>query len=158
MSDKFFEDFKQGDEIRTRAVTLGEPEIVEFARLYDPQPIHIDKAAAERSTFGGVIASGWHVGSITFRLFLEQSPLGENSMGSPGLDEIRWHLPVRPGDTLSIVITVLEARPSRSKDDRGSVRLRYETFNQKRELVMSFIGVQIIKKRPRRQRSNRWGS
>ena len=154
MGDKFFEDFQEGDEILTRAVTLAEREIVEFARRYDPQPIHIDKGAAERSTFGGVIASGWHVGAITFRLFLEQSPLGENSMGSPGLDEIRWHLPVRPGDTLSIVVTVLEARPSRSKDDRGSVRLRYQTFNQNRELVMSFIGVQIIKKRPRLERSD----
>lgn len=153
MSDKFFEDFREGNEIRTRAVTLGEREIVDFARLYDPQPIHIDKAAAERSTFGGVIASGWHVGALTFRLFLEQSPLGENSMGSPGLEDIRWHLPVRPGDTLSIVITVLAARPSRSREDRGSVRLRYETFNQNGELVMSFIGIQIIKKRPRRQRS-----
>ena len=154
MSDKFFEDFHEGDEIRTRAVTLAEREIVDFARLYDPQPIHIDKAAAERSTFGGVIASGWHVGALTLRLFLEQSPLGENSMGSPGLEDLRWLLPVRPDDTLSIVITVLEAWPSRSKDDRGSVRLHYETFNQNRELVMSFIGVQIIKKRPRRPRSH----
>jgi acyl dehydratase len=144
---RYFEDFSVGETLDCGARTVTREEIVEFARVYDPQPFHLDDAAAERTIYGGLIASGWQTASITHGLFVRAVGGDMASMGSPGVDELRWLLPVRPGDTLSVRCVVLELTPSRSKPDRGSVRVAYETRNQRGELVMAMIGRGIIARR-----------
>ena len=144
---KWYEDFEVGEEIRSPAKTFTEAEIVDYAFRYDPQPIHIDKPAAEAGLYGGLIASGWHVASASFRLFTMTGTMGRASLGSPGLDELRWLKPVRPGDTIHSVVTVAEKRPSRSRPDRGIVILDYRVINQHGETVMSTRGVQLVRRR-----------
>ena len=148
MNPRFYEDYEQGEIIRAAGITLSESDIIEFAFKYDPQPFHIDKIAAEKSIYGGLIASGWHVMAVCFRMLVQAGFLGEGSMGSPGLDELRWHLPTRPGDTLNAEVEVVEKRPSSSKPDRGIVMMSYRIKNQKGELVMSLKSAQLVKKRP----------
>lgn len=148
MSVRYFEDFEVGESVRTRGVTLTESAIIDFALRYDPQPFHIDKEAAADSMFGGLIASGWHVGAQAFRMFVETGFIGPASLGSPGIEEVRWLKPVRPGDTISMAGTVAELRPSSSRDDRGYMTLDYEVHNQAGEVVMTFRGVQILRRRP----------
>jgi len=152
MGDRFFEDFAPGTRFESAAITVTEVEIVEFARRYDPQFFHTDPAAARESAYGGLIASGFHTAALTFGLFLETGAFGTPdrtcSLGAHGLDELRWLLPVRPGDTLRVVAEVAEARPSGSKPDRGVVRLKYTTLNQRDEAVMTMFGIQILKRRP----------
>jgi len=144
----YLEDFVVGEgiELGSRAVTREA--VVEFASRYDPQPFHVDEGAAKASIFGGLIASGWHTASMFMRLFVDRVLAGGASLGSPGIDEIRWPRPVRPGDTLTARVTVLEAAPSRSKPDRGHVRIRYEVSNQTGETVMTMIGVSLYRRRP----------
>ena len=148
MNSRYFEDYEQGEIIRAAGITLSESDIIEFAFKYDPQPFHIDKIAAEQSIYGGLIASGWHVMAVSFRMLVQAGFLGQGSMGSPGLDELRWHLPTRPGDTLHAEVEVVEKRPSSSKPDRGIVMMAYRIRNQKGELVMSLKSAQLVKKRP----------
>jgi acyl dehydratase len=148
VQQRWFEDFAVGDEFRSPGLTLTEAQIVDFAWRYDPQPFHIDRTAAEQSPYGGLIASGWQLGSVMFRLFLMSNPFGDASLGSPGVDELRWHLPARPGDTVRTVARVIEVRPSQSRADRGLVTVRYELRNQKDELVMSLKAVQLVRRRP----------
>jgi len=148
MNVRYFEDFEVGDSVRTRGVTLTESAIIDFALRYDPQPFHIDKAAAADSMFGGLIASGWHVGAQAFRMFVETGFIGPASLGSPGIEEVRWLKPVRPGDTISMAGTVTELRPSSTRDDRGYMTLDYEVRNQSDDVVMTFRGVQILRRRP----------
>ncbi|MBM3492484.1 MAG: MaoC family dehydratase [Alphaproteobacteria bacterium] len=148
MQQRWFEDFAVGDEFRSPGLTLTEAAIVDFAWRYDPQPFHIDRTAAEQSPYGGLIASGWQLGSVLFRLFLMDNPFGEASLGSPGVDELRWHLPARPGDTVRTVARVVEVRASQSRADRGLVTVRYELRNQKDEAVMSLKAVQLVRRRP----------
>ncbi|WP_119421633.1 MaoC family dehydratase [Desertibaculum subflavum] len=148
MNSRYFEDYEQGEIIRGAGITLSESDIIEFAFKYDPQPFHIDKIAASASIYGGLIASGWHVMAVSFRMLVQAGFLGEGSMGSPGLDELRWHLPTRPGDTLLPEVEVMEMRPSSSKPDRGIVMMAYRIKNQKGELVMSLKSAQLVKKRP----------
>jgi acyl dehydratase len=122
--------------------------IVGFARRFDPQVFHVDAEAAKATPYGGLIASGIHTIALTFRLFLMTGALNaENSLGSPGFDELKWLKPVRPGDTLRAAGEVLELRPSKA-GDRGIVRLRYSTYNQKGETVFTVIGNQIVRRRP----------
>ncbi|MCX7891573.1 MAG: MaoC family dehydratase [Burkholderiales bacterium] len=143
----YFEDFQPGQVREARGPTLTEREIVEFARLYDPQPFHIDAEAARQSPYGGIIASGWQTGCIAMRLMCELYLLEAASLGSPGVDEIRWTKPVRPGDTLNMKMTVLETKISRSRPNMGSVRSRWEVFNQHGELVMHMTGWGLFARR-----------
>ncbi len=124
--------------------TLGRDEIVAFARAWDPQPFHLDEEAAAASIYGGLIASGWHTVCVFMRLFVDGMLGQAAALGSPGIDELRWLKPVRPGDTLE----ALEVRPSRSKPDRGIVRLRSVMVNQDQEEVLSFIGNVMFRRRP----------
>jgi acyl dehydratase len=144
----YFDDFHTGDEFRTTGITLTEAAIVDFALAFDPQPIHLDAEAARASMFQGLIASGFHTMALTFRLFIQTGALATSSLGSPGIDEVRWLRPVRPGDTLRVVATVLDTRPSTSKPDRGIVKMKFTTLNQRDEPVLTMIGNQLLKRRP----------
>ncbi len=146
-NQRFYEDYSVGEIIRSAAVTLTESDIVDFAFKYDPQPFHIDKPSAERSIYGGLIASGWQVVAVTFRMLVQAGFLGEGSMGSPGVEELKWILPVRPGDTLHGEVEVLDMRVSASKPDRGIVRMAYRIINQKGETVCSLRSAQLVKRR-----------
>lgn len=144
---RYFDDFTPGDRFESAPLTVSEALIVEFGRFYDPQLFHTDPQAASETMYGGLIASGLQTISLTFKLFLETGTLAGSSLGSPGLDEIRWKVPVRPGDTLHVVAEVLEARPSSSKPDRGIVRIHYTTMNQRGEAVLTFVGNQLLCRR-----------
>ena len=148
MSALYFEDFTVGRRFESPSLAITEAEIVEFARRYDPQPFHLDAETAARTPYGGLIASGLHTLTLTFKLFLDTGALGAASLGSPGLDEIRWLLPVRPGDTLRVVVEVAAARPSSSKPDRGIATLRYEMRNQHGQTVLTMTGHQLLRRRP----------
>jgi acyl dehydratase len=144
----YWEDFVVGETLPIGSHTFTEAEIVAFARQFDPQPFHIDPEAARASAFGGLIASGWHTCAVCMRLNCESYINRAVSLGSPGLDNIRWHKPVRPGDTIAYRRTVLEARVSRSRPDMGLVRSRTEALNQAGELVMSMEGWGMFGRRP----------
>ncbi len=144
----YFEDFTAGQVIETGSVTVTEEEIITFAKQFDPQSFHIDPEAASHSIYGGVIASGWHTCCLMMRLVVD-SFLGESaSMGSPGMDEVRWIKPVRGGDTLSVRCVTLEARPSASKPDRGVVISSWEARNQHGDLVTSAKVMAMFRCRP----------
>lgn len=144
---RYLEDIAVGERRQLGKKTIGREEIVAFAREFDPQPFHLDEAAAARSHFGGLVASGWHTASVAMRLFVD-GMVGEiASMGSPGVDELRWLAPLRPGDTVSLQTEIVAVEPSRSRPDRGSVRVRYELTNQRDELVLTMIGIGIIARR-----------
>lgn len=148
MSYKYYwEDFYPGQVLEASGISLSEEEIVEFAKKYDPQPFHIDREKAKQSYFGGLIASGWQTTSICMRLICDLYLLDSASLGSPGVDEVRWVKPVRPGDTLRLKVTVLETRPSASRPDMGTMRARSEVYNQHGELVMHMSGVGMFGRR-----------
>jgi acyl dehydratase len=133
----FFEDFTVGFRFETPRRTLSEAEIMEYARVYDPQPFHIDPEAAAQSIYGGIIASGLQTCAVAFALTLEAGVLNESSLGSPGMDRIRWLKPVRPGDEIGVTGTVREITPSSARP-RGRVVIDYEVTNQAGEVVMSY--------------------
>ena len=137
MPEHYFEDFEPGQVFELGSRTVTEAEIVDFAERWDPQPFHVDPKAAAGSVFGGLIASGWHTGAMWMRLYVDAMLDGAASMGSPGIEELRWLAPVRPGDTLRGRLTVLEATPSERRPDRGTVRIRGEMVNQDDVVVMS---------------------
>lgn len=141
---RWFEDYPPGLVLEFGSTTLDESELVDFARRYDPQPFHVDADAAAQSGYGGLIASGWHTGSLMMRLLVEHFLSPESGLGSPGIDELRWLAPVRPGDRLSVRVTILEARRSQSKPDRGLIRTRIEVLNQRREVVMAMKALNFI--------------
>jgi len=147
-TQRFFEDYRPGLVLRFGATRVDEAELVDFARRFDPQPFHVDEAQAAAGQFGGLIASGWHTGSLTMRMLVEHY-LSPASLGSPGLDELRWTRPVRPGDTLSVRVTVQDARRSQSKPDRGVVRSLIEVLNQREELVLSMRAANLVLARSR---------
>lgn len=147
MPEIYFEDFKVGDVYESAGRTLTRDEIVAFAREYDPQPFHLDEEAARKSIYGGLIASGWQTGSIVFRLAVDAVIGRAASMGSPGIDELRWVRPVRPGDTITVRLEVLEKKPSQSKPDRGAVRVRYEARNQHGETVLTMTSWGLFARR-----------
>ena len=126
-------------------VYISEAEIIDFATRFDPQYFHVDLEAARGSPFGGLIASGWHTGAVMMRLFSDHYLSKVASLGSPGIDEVRWTRPVRPGDSLSVRISVLETKRSHSKPDRGLVRSAVEVLNQNRECVMSLKAMNILR-------------
>ena len=147
MPEYTFEDFEPGQvyELGTRTVT--EDEIVDFARQWDPQPFHVDPEAAKDSVFGGLIASGWQTGAIWMRMYVD-AMLGSAARGSPGIEELRWLAPVRPGDTLTGRLTVLEATASATKPDRGTIRIRGEMVNQDGVTVMAMTSRGHFGRRP----------
>ena len=145
--DKYFEDYEAGRVYELGSVQVELAEVVEFATRYDPQYFHIDESRAKESIYGGIIASGWHTASMMMRVFADNFLSDVSSMGSPGLDELRWHLPVRPGDTLFVSAIVLETRLSKSKPDRGVMRTRTEVHNQDNELVLSSTAVNFMRRR-----------
>jgi acyl dehydratase len=148
MADLYFEDFTPGRGFTTALSTITASDIVDFARRFDPQIFHLDPEAAQRTIYGGLIASGIQTIAVTFKLFLDTGLIAASSLGSPGLDEIRWLRPVRPGDTLRVSAVVVAASPSRSRPDRGVVTIRYETLNQRDETVMTMLGHQLLRRRP----------
>jgi acyl dehydratase len=145
---RYWDDIKAGDVVELGRRTLDKERMVAFAREFDPQAFHTDEKAAEASIYGGLIASGWLTGSVLMRLFYDGYLKDTASMGSPGIDELRWLKPVRPGDTLSARLTVLETAASRSKPDRGIVRTLMEVLNQHGEIVMTTKGVNFLRRRP----------
>ena len=147
MNTRFLDDLIVGDRFISGGLTLTEAEIIDFAFRYDPQPFHLDAVAAAESPYGGLIASGFQSLALCFRLFIQSGVLAGSSMGSPGIDELRWLAPVRPGDTLHSEVEVLEVRPSSSKPDRGIARLQYKALNQRDEAVLSFIVAHLLKRR-----------
>ena len=145
---RYFEDFVDGLTVDIGRKQLTAEEIVQFARAYDPQPMHTDPEAALASTYGGLIASGWHT-AVTYRRLLVDALMGEaESIGSPGVENLRWLKPVRPGDTLSGRFVVTETKLSRSRPDWGIVRSRGEMLNQHGEVVMSIEAVNFFARRP----------
>ena len=145
MSDRFFEDYVVGSVSELGSFTIDAEQIVAFAQVYDPQPIHTDPEAAAAGPFGGLIASGWQTGALMMRLVVENYLSPASSLASPGVDELRWLRPVRPGDTLFVRLTVLEATRSRSKPDRGVVRSLIELRNQHGEDVMSVKPINLVR-------------
>ena len=145
---KYWEDLVVGEVVETGSYTFTAEDIKEFASKYDPQPFHVDEETAKTSIFGGLIASGWHTSAVCMRLLVGGWVKDVASMGSPGADEIRWLRPVRPGDTVTLRVELLEKTPSKSKSDRGSMRAKYELKNQNGEVVCTMIGIGIIHKRP----------
>src|SRR5438874_3722665 len=149
IDDRFFENYVVGDVHEFGSIAVTADEIVEFATRYDPQPFHTDRDAARQTQFGGLIASGWQTAGWMMRLVVEHYLSQVASLASPGIDELRWTQPVRPGDTLSVRATVVEARPSASKPDRGLVRTLFEVLNQCGEVVMSVKAMNLLKRRGR---------
>jgi acyl dehydratase len=147
-ADKWFEDFTEGTRFETSGLTITESMIIDFAWQWDPQPFHIDVRAAEEGPYAGLIGSGFQTLLIAFRLVFQERLINPASMGSPGIDELRWLRPVRPGDTLKVQGFVTETRASGSKPDRGYVRIRYEVLNQREEAVMTYIVNHIFQRRP----------
>jgi acyl dehydratase len=147
VGQRHFEDYVAGATCVYGEIPVTESAIVEFARRYDPQPIHTDKEAATQGPFGGLIASGWHTISLVMRLLVERYLSHVAAIVSPGIDELRWTMPVRPGDVLSVRVTVLEATVSRSKPDRGLVRTLIEALNQRGEVVLSMKAMNFIRRR-----------
>ena len=145
MTTRYFEDYPAGAVFTAGAMPVSEAEIVAFARKYDPQAMHTDPAAAASGYFGGLIASGWHTGAMMMRLFADNFLSPQSSVASPGLDELRWLKPVRPGDVLSLRVTILDARRSRSKPDQGIIHSFVEVLNQREEVVMSLKPISLIR-------------
>ena len=145
--DKYFEDYEAGRVYELGSVQVELAEVVEFATRYDPQYFHIDESRAKESIYGGIIASGWHTASMMMRIFADNFLSDVSSMGSPGLDELRWYQPVRPGDTLFVSAIVLETRLSKSKLDRGVMRTRTEVHNQSHTLVLSSTAGNFMRRR-----------
>jgi acyl dehydratase len=139
VAPRAFEDFQPGQSFEFGGITIDADGIVEFARRYDPQYFHVDPEAAEEGPFGGLIASGWHTAAIFMRMYVDAILGDAVAMGSPGVEELRWLVPVRPGDTLRGRATILETTPSAKRDDRGTVRARFETLNQRDEVVMTML-------------------
>jgi len=144
IEERYFEDYVPGAVFEYGEIRVDEAEIIYFARCFDPQDMHVDPVAAARGRFGGLIASGWHIAAMMMRLLADNFLPKAASLASPGIDELRWLHPVRPGDVLRIRVSVLEATRSRSKPDRGMVRTLVEVLNQSGEIVMSLKPMNII--------------
>ena len=144
----YWEDFSVGRVFEHGARSLSEAEIIAFAGEWDPQRFHTDPLAGAATPFGGLVASGWHTGCVMMRLMCDAYLNEASCIGSPGIEDWRFLLPVRPGDTLRFRSTVLETRPSASKSDRGIVKFRWELLNQRNEIAVLMIGTQFYLRRP----------
>jgi acyl dehydratase len=145
---RYWEDFAIGDSTDVGPVTVSEEEIVEFATRFDPQPFHVDPEAAAQTPFGGLIASGWHTTALFMGMFVRAVLLDSASLGSPGVEEIRWTAPVRPGDTLTGRTTITDVQPSATNPKRGTVFTTNEVFNQDGVLVLTLKARGFFARRP----------
>ena len=145
---RYFEDLNVGDTFGTATMTVTAADIVEFARQYDPQPFHLDADTAQSSVFGRLVASGWHTAALTMRLLVQGEVQPAGGMIGLGVEKIEWPRPVLPGDSLRVSTEVTEKRPSRSRPDRGLVKIRSTTFNQRDEPVQVMTSLQIVLCRP----------
>lgn len=143
---RYFDDFTPGDRFVSKGVTFTEADIISFALRYDPQPFHLDAEAAKTSPYGGLIASGFHTLAQGFRMMLQEGVFADCSMGSPGMEELRWLAPVRPGDTLHMEGEVIDMRPSSSKPDRGILKMGYRAVNQNGETVMTLKVLHLLRR------------
>ena len=148
VSPAFFEDFVVGSSYEFGEYHVTEEEILQFASMYDPQPFHLSDEEGKKTLFGGLCASGWHTCSMGMRMIVDNMPKEDTgTMGSPGIDELRWLKPVFPGDTLRMKATILDKKESRSRPKMGSVFMLNEMFNQKNEIVMSNKPIVMCMKR-----------
>lgn len=145
---RYWDDYEVGRKYPLGSTNFTEQEIVDFGRLYDPQDFHVDPAAARGSAFGGLIASGWQVCAKLMRLFVDNYLDKRTALGAPGVDEIRWLKPVRPGDTLTAWVECISKVPSRSRPEMGVVHESWTAKNQKGELVMTAKGINMVRRRP----------
>lgn len=146
LKQRYFEDYDEGEIFEFGNITVSEEEIIAFAKKFDPQSFHIDPELAKDSPYGGIIASGWHTGSLFMRSLVDNF-VSDASLGSPGVDNMRWPAPVRPGDVLTAKVTVVSKRRSRSKPDRGILVSRSELFNQDNQLVMEMTATNFMLRR-----------
>ena len=144
---EWFDDLKVGMRFWSETTTVSKDDILRFAAEFDPQPFHLDEAAAENTILGGLAASGWHTAAIAMRLAITARPFGPHPLFGAGVDELRWMKPVRPGDTLQLQGEVVELVPSRTKP-QGIVRIRWTAYNQKGEAVYTFNPIAIVPTRP----------
>ena len=147
LTDRHFEDYEVGSVGEYGSYVVTEDEVVRFAKAFDPHLMHTDSEASLAGPFGGLIASGWHTTSMMMRIMVDNYLNERTSLGSPGIDDLRWHKPVRPGDTLSARFTVVAARVSASKPDRGLLHTRIELMNQTGEVVMSQVMLNLMRRR-----------
>ncbi|MGD0185674.1 MAG: MaoC family dehydratase [Roseiarcus sp.] len=147
IDDRYFEDYVEGSVFEFGPIAMEEAEIISFAESFDPQTMHTDPEKAAQGPFHGLIASGWHTIALMMRLFVDHYLSAVASRASPGVDEVRWYRPVRPGDRLQLRISILEAKPSRSKPDRGMVVSLLEGINQEGEVVTSLKAMNLLAKR-----------
>ena len=148
INERYFEDYVPGPIFEYGPIAVTESEIVDFAKKFDPQDMHINPEKAAKGPFGGLIASGWHTASLMMRLSVDNYLSSVAALASPGIDELRWTKPVRPGDSLWIRVTALDARLSKSKPNLGVVRVYLEVLNQHREFVMTVRTVNLLRTRP----------
>jgi acyl dehydratase len=148
IGNRYFEDYEPGAQYEYGYASVTEAEIIDFARQFDPQPIHVDPAFAATGPFGGIIASGWHTAGLMMRLLADHFLSRVASLASPGIDELRWAVPVRPGDRLRLRVTITEARISRSKPDRGLIRTRVELLNDDDGCAISVLAMNLMGRRP----------
>ena len=147
---RYFEDIEVGTVEEFGHYEVTREEIIEFARKYDPQPFHLSEEAGRAMHFGGLCASGWHTCAMVMRMVVDNIPDSDtSSLGSPGIDELRWKKPVYPGDILRIRSTIADKRESRSRPDMGTLFLDNEVYNQRDELVMTFKPIVMHKRRPK---------
>jgi acyl dehydratase len=142
---RHFEDYPVGAVAQYGPIVVDEAEVIEFGRRFDPQEFHTDPVKAAQGPFGGVVASGWHTGSMMMRVLVDRYLSRTAGMGSPGMDELRWTAPVRPGDRLWVRVTVVEARRSESKPDRGLVRILIEVLNERDTVAMSVKAMTLVR-------------
>jgi acyl dehydratase len=147
IDDRYFEDYREGSVFTFGPIEVEESEVISFAERFDPQTIHTDPAKAAEGPFGGLIASGWHTAGLMMRLFVDNYLSAVASLASPGVDELRWLRPVRPGDQLRLRVSVLETKPSRSRPDRGMVVSLLQALNQSGEVVFSLKAMNLLAKR-----------
>ncbi|GAB2826345.1 MaoC family dehydratase [Actinoallomurus bryophytorum] len=147
IDERWFEDYAPGSVYEYGYVNVVREEMLAFASQFDPQPIHLDAAFAELGPFGGLIASGWYTACVFMRLFADHYLSRVASLASPGVDELRWPAPLRAGDQVRLRTTILAARPSRSKPDRGVVRTRGELINQDGRIVLNLVAVNLLRRR-----------
>lgn len=143
----YWEDLEAGKARDLGTVSVSAQEIKDFARQFDPQPFHINEAAGQRSIFGNLCASGWHTCALAMKLTVENFLNESSSMGSPGLENLRWLKPVYPGDTLRLQQTIVESRPLRTRPDTGMVRSVWDMFNQNGEKVLHMEGYGMFRRR-----------
>jgi acyl dehydratase len=148
LEERWFEDYAAGETFVFGDHPVTENEIIAFASRYDPQSFHVDPVAARESPYGGLIASGWMTAALVMKMMCAHFISTVSALGSPGVENLRWLRPVRPGDRLRVRVTVLEARHSASKPDRGTLNLRQEAINQDGQVVMSLEGRSMHRCRP----------